>query len=98
MPILPAKMKILLILAKTSRKIATKLFPQCPISHENLSYSQIFCDCSIGGTFDLRLVKNLNPFRKYCIALNKCPGLNTLTGISNQERMIKSENIYVFEI
>ena len=89
MPILPAKMKILLILAKKSQKIATKLFTQCPISHENLSYSQIFCDCSIGGTFDLRLVKYLNSFWKYCIAQNKCPGLNTLTGMFNQERMIK---------
>ena len=25
--------------------------------------------------------------------MNKCPGLNTLTGMPNQERMIKRENM-----
>ena len=34
MPSLPAKMKILLILAKTSPKIASEPFPQCATSHE----------------------------------------------------------------
>ena len=37
-------MIILLILAKKSRKIEIKLFPQCSISHEKQSQSQIFCD------------------------------------------------------
>ena len=45
-----------------------------------------FC---IGGTFWLRLVKNSNSFWKYCISLNKCPGLNTLTGMPDQEGLIK---------
>ena len=34
-PSLPAKMKILLILAKNSWKTEIKLFPKCFISHEN---------------------------------------------------------------
>ena len=37
----------------------------------------------IDGTFRLRLVKNQNYFWKYCIALNKCLGLNTLTRMPN---------------
>ena len=47
---------------------------------------------SIGGTFGLRLVKNSNSFWKYYI---KYPGLNTLTGISNKERMIESGNMHL---
>ena len=41
------------------------------------------------GTFELRLVKNSNSAWKYCIYLNKCPGLNTLAGMPNQELMVK---------
>ena len=48
---------------------------------------------SIGGTFGLRLVKNSNSAWKYCISMNKCPGSNILTWMSNQERMIKWDNI-----
>ena len=44
MPVPPAKMKILLILARKSRKIASKPFPQRAISHGNWSQSQLSRD------------------------------------------------------
>ena len=52
----PTKMKFLPILARIVGKIATEAFPQCIISCENQSQSQIYCDrCSqistYGGAF-----------------------------------------------
>ena len=43
--------KILLILAKQSKRLAIRLFSQGAISHENQNQSQTFCDLFSPGTF-----------------------------------------------
>ena len=43
----------------------------------------------VSVTVDVRVVRKSNSCWKYCISLEKYPGLNTLTGMPNRKHKIK---------